>query len=664
MRRGASAMALVALMTLGLAAAPAQASPTAARVLTDDDFGFCHDPRYPLTDEEARWCAVLPEPNPGCPAFRPACTAPRAILEGEPGPLSRRSAGDQPPSDEWSESQSAPKEPDRANEPPKRVRGPEDRRRNAPREDDLALRGGGMGPLPQILVWIIVIGMLVLLLTQLRGPGLPDRSRAGDPEAPRPGTPARDRDPEPRAAERLDVDGLLDRAQQHAQAGRLDAAVNDGHAALLQRLAEQGRIELHPSRTNGDHVRDLRADPALYDPARQVMRVVERVQFGHAPPSRAEVDGLLVHVRSMLSTLVGVLVLALCTLACSPTPGRDYPWSHSPSGTAGVLTLLRGHDLEVEYRKTLLETPPPIDRVPVVLDGAELTDQEWAVLLHHVDGGGSAVLATTEPLPAAVGIGWAEREPGSLRPGRGDPLPGLVVVVPGSEGLTVPPTATVVRTDAEGIPYALRMDYGEGSLLVLADDALLTNAALAVADDGAWLVVALSQLGRRFELVDGGLRALSGLGAADPFEAVARLHLTPVLVQGLVLMLLLYLWRGVHFGRPRDPPPPSRRRFTEHAEALAQHYLRAGARRHALRLYSGWALERIHERFGGTRGGLPALAQRIAARTGTDSTQITRILVEAQHARDEGHDYDPRGDAEDLRVLRELGRLVETTRGR
>jgi hypothetical protein len=140
-----------------------------------------------------------------------------------------------------------------------------------------------------------------------------------------------------------------------------------------------------------------------------------------------------------------------------------------------------------------------------------------------------------------------------------------------------------------------------------------------------------------------------------------RAELTPVIAQLLVLVLLLYLWRGAHFGRPRDPPPRSRRRFSEHVEALAQQYQRAGARRHALHLYAGWALERVQERFGGQRRGLHHLAHRIAMRTGQDETEIMRTLVEAHHARDDVHDG--HGAPEDLQVLRELGRLIDTTTG-
>ncbi|MCH9683002.1 MAG: hypothetical protein K0V04_16320, partial [Deltaproteobacteria bacterium] len=174
----------------------------------------------------------------------------------------------------------------------------------------------------------------------------------------------------------------------------------------------------------------------------------------------------------------------------------------------------------------------------------------------------------------------------------------------------------------------------------------------------------LTSLGTEFEVIEGGLRSVTGgdgAGSDDPFDAMANAHLTPLIGQLLLFVLLLYLWRGMHFSRPRDPPQQSRRNFTEHASALAQQYMRSGGQRHALRLYAGWALERVYERFGGRQRGLSHIARRIAARTGRDETETLRILVEAQDARDDIHD--DRGSAEDLRVIRELGQLIDTTRG-
>jgi hypothetical protein len=640
-------LALMLVATGSAHAAPA----TAGEVLADEAFGFCHDPQYPLTEDEAAWCPLLPTNAPPCPAFRAACKAPRAVIDGPWGPQGERTPGE-------TKGDVAP-----AAEPEPRERAPVDRERQA-RSEPEPTSAPSSGPLPHVLVWIIVGGMVIALLAQLRGPaGAQARHTAGAAEDEAPAAAEPDAEP-PAPPGETDVDRLLARALQRAERGELAGAVADGHAALLRRLAEHGHIRLLPSRTNGDHVRDLRGEPALREPTQQVVRLVERVQFGHAPVTRTEVDRLLAQVRAVLGTLAGAVLLLWISLACTSHAAREYPWSHSPSGAAGVLELLRSHGITVEYRATSLESLSREGPTPIVLDRAGLTAAEESALVLHVRRGGWAMLATREPLPVALGVRPASRQGQELSGSMGPSGAQRSVVVPGREGLEVDgPDVVELQIDEQGTPYAIALPLGQGMVVVLADDRLLTNAALAVPENGDFLVELLHQIGGSFELVDGGLRSVTGDGgASDPFDAMARAELTPVIGQLLLLMLLLYLWRGVHFGRPRDPPPPSRRHFGEHVEALAQQYLRAGARRHALRLYAGWALERIQERFGGQRRGLHHLARRIAARTGCDETEIMRTLVEAHHARDDDH-HDAWGTDEDLRVLRELGRLIDTTRG-
>lgn len=637
-----------ALVLLAITPAIAGAAPSTGReVLADPAFGFCHDPAYPLTEEEAQWCPLVPTDDPPCPAFRAACKAPRALIEGELGPLGTRTPGEGTP-----DARDGEKEPEP--EPPERT--PTDHDRRTQSEPELEVPSAG--PLPHVLVWIIVAVMVVAVLWQLRGPAGTKRVPTDEAAPDGPAPPETEAEPELGPRE-TDADRLLARATRRAEQGELAGAVADGHAALLRRLAERGHVRLHPSRTNGDHVRDLRAEPVLHEPARQVMRIVERVQFGHAPVARAEVDRLLAEVRSVLTTLAGALLLVWTSLACSGDSAKEYPWSHSPSGHAGVLALLRANGITVEYRTASLEGLRRDGPTPIVLDGAGLTAPEETELVSHVRRGGRVVWASREPLPHE--LRFAPRRPNPM------PLGPRVVAelsqpvsVPGSEGRPRSDIDGPASPDVDGAPYALAREVGQGFAVVLADDHLFTNAALAVPENDVFLVDLLRAMGGSFELVDGHLRELAGDGgASDPFDAIARAELTPVIGQLLLLVLLLYLWRGVHFGRPRDPPPPSRRRFVEHVEALARQYERAGARRHALHLYAGWALERVQERFGGQRRGLHHLAGRIAARTGRDETEIMRTLVEAHHARDDVHDG--HGAAEDLQVLRELGRLIDST---
>ena len=42
-------------------------------VLADEDYRFCHAPRYPLYEDERRWCELGGDPNPRCPDLPQAC---------------------------------------------------------------------------------------------------------------------------------------------------------------------------------------------------------------------------------------------------------------------------------------------------------------------------------------------------------------------------------------------------------------------------------------------------------------------------------------------------------------------------------------------------------------------------------------------------------------
>lgn len=654
-------------VAIGLTFAEAEAAD-ARSILADEAYGFCHDERYPLTEEEAAWCPLLPESGTLCPAFRSACTAARAKGVGPGGTgaaggghetlRSRGGAGSRSRgAGSW----------DREASPPGEAPEPEPK-------PEVEIEEGALGPFAQLLMWLIVGGMLIAILAQAWGSG---RRRRGSPTA----EVVADAPAEVEATAPVDeltlaltVEALLERAASRARAGELAAAVADGHAALIRRLAERGRIRLDPSRTNGDHVRALRAEAALYAEVRDVVRVVERVQFGHAPITRADVEGLLQRARSALSRLAALLLIVWTGVACQDMP--DYPWSHSPSGAAGVIELLGDRGVTVEYRVEPLVELDPDGPALVVKDNAGLSDDEWGSLLFFVGRGGRVLIVGIKDVDGIFGVRPRLRDDGVMAPQADDRVSAThALAIPGGRGLELTDAGGfVLRADTSGVAYAAGRELGDGLAIFLADDRLLQNGALAIPDNGEYLARLVTMLERdAVQIVEGEVRALSGGGgaggASDPFDAVARAKLTAPILQLFALVLLLYLWRGAHFGRPQDPPPPSRRRFEQHVEALARLYARAEARRYALRLYSGWALGRIQERFGGGGGegavrgrGLHALAKRIAARTGKDETEIMRLLAEAQHARDSEND-DDRGDAEDMRVLRELGGLIEHTRG-
>jgi hypothetical protein len=199
---------------------------------------------------------------------------------------------------------------------------------------------------------------------------------------------------------------------------------------------------------------------------------------------------------------------------------------------------------------------------------------------------------------------------------------------------------------------------------VFADEMLFSNAAMAVDDDARFVVDLLSEYDRDIEVID----EWTGTGSQSPIESITNSHLTPVILQLLAFMGLLYLWRGIPFARLKDPPARGRRAFVDHVHALALQYAKARASRHVLSAYAGWVLERLRDRVApGNERTLHGLAQAVAARTGRDEASVMRLLVEAHTMRESASHasgvYTAR--RRDLEVMRELSALLaESKRSR
>lgn len=641
------------IVGLVIAASPATAlaGVTADEVLSDRRYEFCHDERYPLTDDEAEWCSLLPDDLPRCPALVAACKGPRAKLDGD-GPFASRTAEEGTRDDA---------EPIRRRSTPS---GPS--RRHDQSESDAAMPQ--MGMFAHVMLWGIVAIMIVVLITQLRGP-VP-RLRSGEDRSEAEPVPDRaDVD----AAEILGTDltevgQLIARAEQRARDGDYTGAVADGRAALLRYHAEQGRLELRATRTNGDYVVELAPHPEEQAAARTVLRAVEHIQFGASRSAPQLASEVLQAVRQIVGPAILALMVVVTSLACSTDAARSYPWATSPSGRRAVLDLMRGNDLTVEFR-----TQPLADldssTTPIILADADLEQEEWREVLQMVRNGGTAIVATRDGIPLDLDVSTATRTGHSVRVSNVfDLFDDVSIVVPGRAGMTSAFDAGFdpLLVDEHGIAYAGLSELELGTVFILADDQLLTNMSVAVPDNAEALLEILALAGPKFELIDGEIRRFKGGdgggGSSTPFAAIDQANLTTALLHLFAFILALYLWRGIHFGRPRSSAPAHRRRYAEHIEALAGHYHRAGAKRHALRHYATWALERLQETFGRGSAGLHRLGHRIARRTGRDETEVMRTLVEAWDARDDRHD--DTGTAEDLACMRELGRLTEATRGK
>jgi hypothetical protein len=396
------------------------------------------------------------------------------------------------------------------------------------------------------------------------------------------------------------------------------------------------------------------------------------VQFGAAAANDEVFQRLLRSVVPLVSRASLLLLLAVSLLpvlggceffeqAEEASEGRSA-WGRGPGGVSLLAETLESQGLQVRHRVRSLEQIEPEIGGIVAFD-PYLDDEAWTSLFRFAENGGLLVIATTHSGAVAKRFGinaiYTRNCDGKLTLAedyRTQELFGdaKLATVPGAALLVHKKDHNTIAS-CKDEPYVVGGDIGDGAFVLLPNADLLTNAAL-MAGDNAYFWAGLLGQARIVELVG----PWTGGGASTPFEAVANTQLTPVLLQILLLLAVMYLWRGAHFGTPRDPPPQSRRVFAEHVRALGLIYQKARASRLVLAAYAGWVLDRLRERLQpGTDGTLHALAHAVSQRTGRAEGEVMRILVEARTARDAMGRAD--GSPEDLSVMRELEQLLQET---
>ncbi|APR85860.1 Hypothetical protein A7982_11209 [Minicystis rosea] len=659
---------------------------SARAVLTNGRYRFCHEADYPLTPSERAWCPLVGESSASCPALPQACKQPPADPKAlvQKGP--RHGAPDPSlPNPKGSDKDDKAGKHDGAEAHPEHPPRPDTHRQPEP---EAALNVPDLSGFAKLLLLVTVVGFVFAIVRALARNFMSSGGDEPVEERPPPDKSKKDEAPAPRGPIETDVERLLSRARAAAARGDFGRAIDDVYAALLRRLDGDGLIDIHPSRTNGDYVRALSGRPDLRRAVRDVVRDVERVQFGMSAPSEQIFRAVIDRVVPIVSRALAFALLAIglgAAVSCKQLEGEDehvIPAGTSPSGMQAFAEVLEKHKIEVRFRSeplAKLERPTTLVLVP----GVQIDAAGWARLLRWVrEQNGRLVLAGVEP-PAEIGLKIARSdESGKVRVALG------LEATYGGISLAIPPGARIVEADGdEDVDGAMlrrndsiygvhRAERGGGSITVLADDRLFTNVALAVPEDALFLTRFFEHLPepREVEIRD----AWTGVGAATPIDSVREARLTPVILQLFVLLALLYAWRGRAFASLRDPPAETRRAFADHARALGLAYRRARASRHVLGLYAVWAMDRLRERVHRSgRQGLVPLAEGIAARTGRSEAEIMRVLVDAGSARDDAAPTSlrPRGGASvssaakpardevegDLALLRELEGFLTAT---
>jgi hypothetical protein len=640
-KRGAG-RALLLLLAFGLGAPagaqdPHGVGPRLKASASEVALPFCRDTQHRLDPEERQLCAFAPAAAQRCPAFAAACAGQLPSPESDaPG---------------W-------------------------------------LRGVAavLQMIGFVAFWALLLAAALILLwlvARLWRSSLPALAPPATGQGG--GSPASE--PELAEFERA-FDAHLQRARALAAQGRFSEAVAEVQLGVVLRLDALGLILARRGRTNGDYLRDLAQQPELQAAFGALTRTTEAVQFGGRGLDQAGFERLLQQAGPLLAALALVLALLALPLACqSAVPESGPPESgphdseahdsqaHGSPAPAGALPSVlaqrcgigaQGHSLfcalfdsgaGVSQRFRPLERSSPIadDVSTIVVLPNHLAEGAWATLQAWVEEGGVALLTTpVEGLDQRLGVSRSSSGCGAQ-----------AAVLPSSERATlvspgpslVGPTLRALAICETGEPYILQADWGDGRVIVLPVPELLSNASLVAGDNARLLVNLLDLPPGKVEIIGSLTRA----ALTSPFSAIAEAGLAPWLFQLLLLAAAFAAYRGTPFGRRAQAQAGSRRRFSEHVQALGQRWADQRASRSAFSAYAGYGLELLRERVPSAAGRSNAdLARAIAQKTGRPDADVQSTLELTRRAL-EGASTG--SETKDLQALRDLGRLIEDLGG-
>ncbi|HSO31976.1 MAG TPA: DUF4350 domain-containing protein [Labilithrix sp.] len=622
--RGATTAALVALLALGLPGA-ARAQPSRSEgaraqveaVRKDPRFVFCKQPKRPLFARQHELCSLATE-VPDCEGFAKACGDPAAENEAE-------------------------KEP-----------------RSGVAEIFAAIA--------RALVWVLVAAVIAAIaypLIRALVRARRDRQLADRPPEPSVATQVA-KAPAPEPERVTDAEAALREADDLARRGDLARALGLYLAASLAALDRRGAIRLARHRTNGEYVRSC-AEDAAQVPLREIVREVDRAEFGKLPPTGEGVA----RVAARATALVRPLLLVLAALVLGGCSGRGFgagPLANDPAGDELPMEILRRTGYAVSYLpSSLAALPMPTEGATapiVVVDVAAVPLEEEAAahLVRWVEGGGVLLLAGPAALwPAELHAASGHASTRALRVLTEDDVAQQAHVA-SSATLDWPGSQPIARLGTN--VYGATKDVGQGAIVGLAGSELLTNIGTASPDNAEALVAIVDVAARERTRADAArgvtaspvtyaihvARGHDGVPPpSNPFSALVQAGLGKGAWHALVAALVLFLAYGIRQGRARPATPPARRAFAEHVEATGAFYGRARAVAHALAAYGRFAEMRLRERV--PRGADPVAF--LAARAKVPHAEAARVWTRATEAK--GTDP-PRGD--ELATIRDLRALL------
>ncbi len=485
-----------------------------------------------------------------------------------------------------------------------------------------------------------------------------------------------------------DVDVALDRARALAPT-EPGLALAWLYAAALRHLHDGGIVRWHPALGNRAALRTLAADHPLRKPLREVIAGLEQWRFAGKPPNADQADRAVRTVAPLLRTVLAV-VAAIQLTACERTGDTTV------AGRALTWDLLRAQGWTLTgHRLAVRDIDAGSPTLWVDAEYATILPSMVAELRDAACRGGRVVLFASHgqslaPLHGAVvdlatpasqvgdfGAMPSSRGPierqivlplrlvvsdeastfGVLRRELAGLVPELSQQPAPTPGDVAPPACDLQRQPQpllwlDDQPAALRWSApGGGSLVVVADNDLLANAAMSMPQN-ARALVALARdtapLRQVALLVPQGAPP-----AADASEALAAAGLLPFLSQGLLILALAAWLHAARFGAARPPQADRRRAFTDHVRALGQLLRSRAATRWPSAQLCALGLDRLQRRLGPTD--LPTLADRVAAaQPGANTRTVRRLLLDAEALRNDPLGADHPGDGRTAQALHDL----------
>lgn len=343
----------------------------------------------------------------------------------------------------------------------------------------------------------------------------------------------------------------------------------------------------------------------------------------------------------LLVLLTGVVLAAVA--GGRPTGFLD-PRAADPSGSRAVAALLRDQGVTVQLVRTsaaMREAAHSGDTLLVANPDLLVASQARAVR----DSGADLVLAgTTEPerfvrgVQLSGGSSTETRAPGcalraATRAGNAS-AGGLAYRIDATEAGVAAGTQIEECYSADGDPSLVHVAETSGRAVTLLGNAdSLTNDKL---DEEGNAALSLGLLGARAHLV----WYLPTPGDLPPSEQRSLYDLLPdalwwALIQLVIAVVLLALWRARRLGAVVPEPLPVVVRATETVEGRGRLYRRSGARDKAAAALRAATLRRLEPALGlGRRSQPSAVTDAVAARSRLSAVEVGALLYGAAPADD------------------------------